>query len=244
MDGLILTPYIMTEALAESEDCGLNMATPITIPGTNVYEYALSTHRAMANTTVNSRKEFFSELTSPGYSDGPNICNTEDIQHVQQTHQQQQMAVPPAEHDRQTFLSSPTSHTLPRNRKTTAKIPRPPNAFILFSNKWRKKMAEQHPWETNMEISKRLGLMWKSINDEEKGVYVALARKADEKHKKDYPGYVYNPKEARVRKALRAKGQDRGTSTWQIPAVPPFISARQQAAKYQQCGIIHGQAWQ
>lgn len=241
----------MTTALAESdgqdftksEGCGLNMATPVTIPGTNVYEYALS-NMAMANTTVNSRKTFFSELTSPGYSDGPNVCSTEDIQHVQQTHQQQQMSVSAAEHDRQTFLSPPTSHTLRRNRKTTAKIPRPPNAFILFSNKWRKKVAEQYPCETNMEISKRLGVMWKSINTEERDVYMALAREADEKHKKDYPGYVYNPKEARVRKALRAKGQDRETCTWQIPAVPPFNSARQQAAEHQQCGIIHVQAWQ
>lgn len=234
----------MTKGLAESEGCGLNMATPFTIPATNVYEYALSAHRAMANTTVNSRKTFFSELTSPGYSDGPNVCNTEDIQHVQQTHQQQEMAVCPEEHDRQTFLSPPTSHTLRWNSKTSAKIPRPPNAFILFSNKWRKKVAEQHPRETNMEISKRLGAMWKSINNEEKGVYMALAREADEKHKKDYPGYVYNPKAARVRKALRAKGQDRGTCTWEIPAALPFISARHQAAKRQQRGIIHRQAWQ
>jgi hypothetical protein len=217
MDGFILTPYVVTKVLAESdgedlinsEGCYLNLDTPVTIPGTNVY---VSAHPDVANTTVNSRTTFFSEPTSPGYSDRPNVWNTADIQDVQQTHQQQQMTVYRAEHDKQIFLSRPTSLTLPRNRKAASKIPRPPNAFILFANEWRKKVAEQHPWESNMEISKRLGAMWKSMTNEEKTVYMALAREADAKHKKEHPGYVYNPMEARIQKALRAKGPHTATA--------------------------------
>lgn len=201
----------MTKRLVESDtqDLTKNMDTPVTIPGTNMYQYLPSTHPAVANTTVNYRKTFFSEETFQGYSDRPNDCNNADTEYVQQTHQQQQMAVCPAEHERQIILSPPASHTLSSNSMTATKIPRPPNAFILFANQWRKKLAGRHPWETNAEISKRLGNMWKSMDNDEKGVYKALAREADAKHKKEYPGYVYNPIQARMRKALRAKGRDR-----------------------------------
>jgi hypothetical protein len=246
----MLTPYIMTKTLAESdgqglmtsEGCDLNINTQITLPETKMY--VLSTHPAVENTTVNSRQTFFSEPISQGYSDTPYICNTVDIQRVQQTHQQQQMAVCPSEHDKQTFLSPSASVTLPRNRKTAIKIPRPPNAFILFSNERRKKVADQYPWENNTEVSKRLGAMWKSMSSEEKSVYMALACDANAKHKKEHPDYVYSPIEARIRKALRAKGHDRGACTRRPTAALPATSARQQAAQYQQCGTTHHQALQ
>ena len=35
------------------------------------------------------------------------------------------------------------------------KIPRPPNAFMLFANEWRKKLALQYPRESNKDISVR-----------------------------------------------------------------------------------------
>jgi hypothetical protein len=278
MDGISLAPYVMTKAfvvgdgqdLITSEGYDFNIDTPITIPGTNVH--VLLTHPVMANTTINSSETSFSELATPGYSDGPSVwyisdmqqtyqqqhsdrpsvCNiagiqhmqqtyqqqhsdrprvrniagiqhmqqtyqqqhsdrpsvrnTADIQHEQQTHQQQQTVVWPAEHDRQTVSPRPTSLTLPSKRKMASKIPRPPNAFILFGNEWRKKLALQHPGENNKEISVRLGAMWKSMTNEEKGVYMALAREADAKHKKKYPDYVYNPQVARIQKSLRESG--------------------------------------
>jgi hypothetical protein len=35
------------------------------------------------------------------------------------------------------------------------KIPRPPNAFIIFGKEWRKKVATEYPLEINKSISKR-----------------------------------------------------------------------------------------
>lgn len=41
------------------------------------------------------------------------------------------------------------------NSTTKLKIPRPPNAFMLFANEWRKKLATQNPRESNKDISVR-----------------------------------------------------------------------------------------
>ncbi|KAK7869961.1 hypothetical protein R5R35_013735 [Gryllus longicercus] len=68
------------------------------------------------------------------------------------------------------------------------KIPRPPNAFMLFANEWRKKLAMQYPSESNKDISVRLGGMWKSLEKDSKEQYFALARQVDAEHKRKYPG--------------------------------------------------------
>ncbi|XP_049791414.1 protein tramtrack, beta isoform-like [Schistocerca nitens] len=88
-------------------------------------------------------------------------------------------------------------------RKRAGKIPRPPNAFMIFANEWRRKLAFEHPTESNKEISVRLGAMWKNLSAERKETYYAASRAADEEHKRKYPGYYYSPKEARLRKTLK-----------------------------------------
>lgn len=68
------------------------------------------------------------------------------------------------------------------------KVPRPANAFMLFANENRKKMAQQFPLESNKEISKRLGNSWKQLEAEEKNRFFVLAKKVDAEHKLKYPG--------------------------------------------------------
>lgn len=80
------------------------------------------------------------------------------------------------------------------------KIPRPPNAFMIFANKWRKTLANMHQNESNAEISCRLGNMWKGLEKEAKDGYYKAAKQADLEHKEKYPGYYYSPQEARQRK--------------------------------------------
>ncbi|KDR16421.1 uncharacterized protein LOC110832614 [Zootermopsis nevadensis] len=109
--------------------------------------------------------------------------------------------------------------TNPREKKQNAwpkrragKIPRPPNAFMIFANEWRRKLAYQYPSESNKEISVRLGVMWKNLSADAKEKYYTASRQADEEHKRKYPGYYYSPKEARMNKmhkhnlALARKG--------------------------------------
>ncbi|CAG7818345.1 unnamed protein product [Allacma fusca] len=87
------------------------------------------------------------------------------------------------------------------------KIPRPPNAFMIFANEWRRKLATQFPNESNKEISVRLGIMWKNLSGDSKEEYFAASRQANEDHKKKYPDYYYSPKEARMRKRWKMQQQ-------------------------------------
>uniref|UniRef100_A0A1B6MU69 HMG box domain-containing protein n=1 Tax=Graphocephala atropunctata TaxID=36148 RepID=A0A1B6MU69_9HEMI len=90
-------------------------------------------------------------------------------------------------------------------RTKVCKIPRPPNAFMIFANDFRRKLALKYPVESNKDISVRLGSMWKNLDPDSKEMYYSAARKADEEHKQKYPGYYYSPKEARIRKGLKRR---------------------------------------
>ncbi|XP_012056376.1 PREDICTED: sex-determining region Y protein-like [Atta cephalotes] len=72
------------------------------------------------------------------------------------------------------------------------KIPRPANAFMLFANEWRRKLAAENPRESNKNISVRLGVFWKNMSKDIKEKYFALAREVDKEHKRKYPGMYYN----------------------------------------------------
>jgi hypothetical protein len=78
-----------------------------------------------------------------------------------------------------------------------------PKAFPLFAKDWRKKAALQYPRDSNTDISIIFHDMWKSMKKDEKDMYMSLTREVDTEHKRKYAEYVYNPNEARVRKALR-----------------------------------------
>lgn len=93
------------------------------------------------------------------------------------------------------------------------RIPRPPNAFMLYANDHRKTLAHLYPTDSNKEISRRLGHSWKDLNLQEKNKYFQKAKDIDQEHKLKYPGYVYNPKDARRRKAIRTNLKDRGATS-------------------------------
>ncbi|XP_076259183.1 uncharacterized protein LOC143195670 [Rhynchophorus ferrugineus] len=101
-----------------------------------------------------------------------------------------------------------------------SKIPRPPNAFMLYANEHRKFMAHLYPTDSNKEISRKLGQTWKDLNVQEKNKYFQRAKDIDMEHKKKYPGYVYNPKDARMRKAIRTSLRDRSISASPVLSRP------------------------
>lgn len=68
------------------------------------------------------------------------------------------------------------------------KIPRPPNAFMLYANENRKRLAQLNPQDSNKDISKRLGMSWHLMDGPEKARYFRMAKEADEEHRRRYPG--------------------------------------------------------
>ena len=68
------------------------------------------------------------------------------------------------------------------------RIPRPPNAFMLYGKKNRRRIAQDNPNLTNKQISKILGDNWRKMGADDKDVYHRLANEAHADHMKKYPG--------------------------------------------------------
>ncbi|GBN37105.1 hypothetical protein AVEN_134610-1 [Araneus ventricosus] len=106
------------------------------------------------------------------------------------------------------------------------KIPRPPNAFMLFARDHRKTLAKKYPTQSNKNISSLLGQCWKKLDEATKAEYYKKAKMLEELHRQQYPGYVYSPRIARMQKMARKKkyldkcGDDKETNDDEIPLEP------------------------
>ncbi|KAH9924918.1 uncharacterized protein B0H18DRAFT_856825, partial [Fomitopsis serialis] len=75
--------------------------------------------------------------------------------------------------------------------------PRPPNAWILYrSDKLRELTAHRDPSapkRLQADISREIGLMWKSENPEVKHEYERIADIKKQEHSQMFPGYKFQP---------------------------------------------------
>eukprot|EP00117_Sycon_ciliatum_P000671 scpid81597/ scgid0785/ Transcription factor SOX-13; SRY (Sex determining region Y)-box 13 len=77
--------------------------------------------------------------------------------------------------------------------KSSNRIKRPMNAFMLFALEERKVIARNHPNMHNSEISKQLGKKWKSKTHEEQAPYREAAGEIRREHQKKHPDYQFKP---------------------------------------------------
>ncbi|PPQ63891.1 hypothetical protein CVT24_010358 [Panaeolus cyanescens] len=79
-------------------------------------------------------------------------------------------------------------------KKPSNHIPRPPNAFILFRSAFIKSQHVSTGVETNHStLSKIIGLTWQNLPNEERQVWHARAKVAQEEHKRRFPQYAFRP---------------------------------------------------
>ncbi|KAK6630825.1 hypothetical protein RUM44_002995 [Polyplax serrata] len=94
----------------------------------------------------------------------------------------------------------PVTHKSGSKRKEHIK--RPMNAFMVWAQAARRKLADQYPQLHNAELSKTLGKLWRILSDEEKLPFIDEAERLRSAHKKQHPDYKYQPRRRKPPKSL------------------------------------------
>nr|XP_031528855.1 transcription factor SOX-30 isoform X1 [Vicugna pacos] len=112
----------------------------------------------------------------------------------------------------------------PFSKDRNGHVKRPMNAFMVWARIHRPALAKANPAANNAEISVQLGLEWNKLSEEQKKPYYDEAQKIKEKHREEFPGWVYQPRPGkRKRFPLGVSGVFSGTTQNIISTNPTTI---------------------
>ncbi|KAL4131568.1 hypothetical protein QTP88_008861 [Uroleucon formosanum] len=90
--------------------------------------------------------------------------------------------------------TTPYSDATQTKKNNPNHIKRPMNAFMVWSQIERRKICNDQPDMHNAEISKMLGMRWKTLTDEQRKPFIEEAETLRLMHLKEYPDYKYRPR--------------------------------------------------